>query len=1394
MRKYRDYFSIDEHYFPSVNEEVINSGAVDWKKFYPHDTFVKLLKDVESALSRNQKLSIWVEGAYGTGKSHAVLTLKKLLDASDKETKEYFDKYELSTDLYNKLRGAKNQGKILTVHRYGSASIYSDRDLIMFIQESVKFALIENNIENKGEESLKESVIKWLSDETNKDYFNALIRRDHSSLFEGDDVDTILNKLNALKEQEIVPLINKVFKVADEAGITALKLDMSGLILWIKKIISANNLKSIVFIWDEFTEYFQNNKHALTGFQQLVELSATDPFYFVIVTHKSEGLFHDTDSDKKKILDRFVKPTCNIELPENMAFKLMGAAMEKKDDLAFLSEWERDADDLNNRLTDSRALVMKQANISADELMGILPIHPYTALLLKYLSSAFDSNQRSMFDFIKNNRGDDVKGFQWFIDNYGPMDEWNLLTIDMLWDFFYEKGKEHLSHNIRAILDSYSRQETQYLTEDEQKVFKTILLLQAISQKVGDSVELFIPNDKNVGNAYDGTGLEAGRAASIADKLVRDEVLYKKPRGLNKFQYSAMINAGDAAAVEKFRKEFTENKKTQDLIIEGALLDILSLSRALKLRYVIRTATVDNFKRVVNELRNQENRYKNNIVLVLTFAKNETESTSLAKMIQEHCKTSEYEIVFVDTSLTPFGKDGFEQYVEHMANSSYQRGKDNSLANQYDSLAKEVLKKWKDRIVAGEFLVYSKITSIAGRRFVSIDDIYAELRRINLNKYPQGIENYKVIENMFTASSLALGAQCGAKQETSGTFKSGNVVTKLETALQGAWGVDNYWVFDKTLLISKIKIDLEKQIQEAFNSDGKISIVQIYDKLKDFPYGFMPCNLTAFILGFLLKEYANDNYRWSDGQISDNMSLEKLKEMIKEIIDLQNTPNNRYKEKYIVTMTEEERVFTSATARIFNIPENQCISIEQIRDRLRSKMKEMSFPIWCIKEILPSSGLSVSKSIIEDLITSYSGVANSLNISANKSERDIALDIGKIFIANPTVIDDLVKLLTKENCRKGMIEYLKIYEDGQLVKLAEEIGDAGTYMNVLKQKFDATEANWVWNIETVNKKIQEVILDYSIIAESNRYNTKMNSYEEAIQEWCEKLKLIRLPYEAIKNDVGDIKLFLEMLYLLKKSEKISDADKPKFLYMLQTKLKAFNEFWQSQSTLFKNIAGFYLEGLTDEQIEVIYRTIPNGVFVKDRSEYFKIVEDIVNDFKNKLGKEKLRKMWREKTGTDTPSEWSTKYKTPIMCMIGKDEEMARKAFAAINRNNPTESEVKLALEFIEKATFFEKLQSEEQRNKCFLERIVKHYSTMLSDANEVREHLNERVTEDPYNWYQSSEVERKIKQFAEYKYMTGGSEQALRKIEEMDPDRLKVYLKQLIKDNIIIGMEIINDK
>lgn len=76
---YREYFNIDPKYYAAVTADLIEQGKVSWKGFLPHETFVKLLEVTYKALSGQDPRSIWVEGAYGTGKSHAALTVKSIL-------------------------------------------------------------------------------------------------------------------------------------------------------------------------------------------------------------------------------------------------------------------------------------------------------------------------------------------------------------------------------------------------------------------------------------------------------------------------------------------------------------------------------------------------------------------------------------------------------------------------------------------------------------------------------------------------------------------------------------------------------------------------------------------------------------------------------------------------------------------------------------------------------------------------------------------------------------------------------------------------------------------------------------------------------------------------------------------------------------------------------------------------------------------------------------------------------------------------------------------------------------------------------------------------------------------------------------------------------------------
>lgn len=1399
--KYREYFKIDPEYFPQATEELINKGKVDWKKYYPHETFVKLVNNTISVLTRQQKLSLWVEGAYGTGKSHAVLTLQKLLEESEEETKAYFEKYNsfLSNDLYSKLQGIKSQGKIVIARRYGSSSVNGDNDLIFCIQESLIAALRKNNIADIGSGVMRESITEWLSNDSNKVFFNSVIsKEEYKSLFNGEDAESIKNKLETYSEVSLLQLMKKIHKISDELPRTVFKIDMDKLIVWIKDIIKNNNIKAIFFVWDEFTNYFENNLKHLTEFQKLLEISLSNPFYMCIVTHKSDGLFSDTDNDRKRILDRFVKPTCKIELPENMAFRLMAQAMEKNQDPDILKTWKMYAEDLNGRMNDCRNRVKESAKITEQELMNILPIHPYSALILKHISAAFDSNQRSMFEFIKDDKGNEIKGFQWFIDNFGPEDEDPLLTIDMLWEFFYEKGKDYIAQNIRTILDTYNRQNLKLLSEEEKKVLKTVLLMQSISQRMGDSVDIFIPNDANINYAYEGTELEGGMAGNLANKLCKDEILYKKPMGAGKFQYSAMINIGDSASIEKLKEEIKNQKKTRDFINEGEMSDILNLNGALSLRYAVDVVSTEDFTRKINELRNKESKFSNKILTLITFSKNEEEAASLTKQISYAIKSNTYDIIFIDTSITLLGNDALEQYVENTANSRYYRGKDNALANQYEVMAKEILKKWKDKILRNEFLIYSNNIK-EGLRLSTIEELYSELRIINKRIYPDGIEQFNVIDNMFSLNSLKSGAECGITEKTSGTFRSANINTKLETALEGAWEIKEYWNNPdssfKNPFIKKIKIYIDNLIKDGFEKDGQISISKIYDSLTEAPYGFIPCNLTAFVLGFLLKEYSNDTYRWNDGQTSDTMSVTKMKEMIDEIIKLQITPNLKYRDKYIVALTKEEKMFSEVTSQVFNIPINFCVSIQQTRDRIRVEMKKLQFPFWSLKYVTKEIDLSTDIDLINRIVDEFSGIANTNNISGRRTESDIALSIGKICIENDLVLKDLLLLVNKENCRTGMLNYAKNYNDSQLYKIALEIGVENNFLSDLKEKLDADAANWVWNIETTNQRIDDLILEYEIIKESNKLTSKSKTFYEMLQSWCDKISVLKISYESVKNSCDDIKPLLEILLNIKKMGTIHESQKQNFLNLLRLKQNELKNFFANQFDIFKNICNFELFGLSEVEKNEVFQSISTGMFTKEKAEFNKIVSFTVNEYKNSQENRKLKEFWKNKTGTSSPIEWSAKNRTPILCMVPLEEiNKAKIAFNTVNRAKPEKNDVQNAMSYFEKTSLFQELNNQDRQNEMFEKHIVKNYSTMLKDINEVRDFLTERLGAEVYDWHGSLEVENLLRQLAEKKYEMEGNIKALQIIEEMDEITVKSYLKKMIKENITVGMEIIKSK
>ena len=129
--------------------------------------------------------------------------------------------------------------------------------------------------------------------------------------------------------------------------------------------------------------------------------------------------------------------------------------------------------------------------LSDEDLQKIVPLHPYAALMLKHISRVFTASQRSMFDFIvardpdEGGKADDntlaCRAFMWFINHHNAMpSSANLMTVDMLWDFFNAKAGGNMNPDALEILNNYDTLNSEFhLSPDDQRVLKTVLLIWA---------------------------------------------------------------------------------------------------------------------------------------------------------------------------------------------------------------------------------------------------------------------------------------------------------------------------------------------------------------------------------------------------------------------------------------------------------------------------------------------------------------------------------------------------------------------------------------------------------------------------------------------------------------------------------------------------------------------------------------------------------------------------------------------------------------------------------------------------------------------------------------------------------------------------------------------------
>jgi hypothetical protein len=149
-------------------------------------------------------------------------------------------------------------------------------------------------------------------------------------------------------------------------------------------------------------------------------------------------------------------------------------------------------------------MAINKAGIDAVDFKGILPLHPMAAFLLKHLSVAIGSNQRSMFEFLN---GEEFKAF---IEKGGlDVSGHQFLTVDHLWRYFVERDDLGTGQAVQEARAEYGRR-AQDLQPDERRVFKAVLLFGLIEQIQGTGHPLLSATVENIQRSFEGDGALQG--------------------------------------------------------------------------------------------------------------------------------------------------------------------------------------------------------------------------------------------------------------------------------------------------------------------------------------------------------------------------------------------------------------------------------------------------------------------------------------------------------------------------------------------------------------------------------------------------------------------------------------------------------------------------------------------------------------------------------------------------------------------------------------------------------------------------------------------------------------------------------------------------------------------
>lgn len=1383
MTFYKDYFGIRPDYAPIMTRANIEKSPETWLGFYPHDSFVEILRELLKSLNGGKK-TLWITGAYGTGKSHASLVLQKLFTDNDARVQKWLDsRKEQIPDPVRRGVLERRDEKMLVVYDLNADGVDAKNQFLMRLQRGITKALElgGHTIPLKGQ--LDDVIERIRQDEphffTKRDEMQAQLSHLNAGI---KTVDALERKLRGANLD--AGLVSDAMRVL-EARYIYLGSSAEEFLAWVDASLKSNGLSKLVYIWDEFSAFMTQNRTELKTLEQLAEAAQQGRFYFVPVTHMEISSYVAAGSESaRKLNDRFTFK--RLDLPNETALKLAADAFIVKPGKE--TEWAQERDYLWHGVNGvaENYMVVNKAGIDAADFKGILPLHPMAAFLLKHLSVAIGSNQRSMFEFLNGEE------FSAFIETGGlDVAGHQFLTVDHLWRYFVERDDLGTGQAVQEARAEYTRRE-QELQPDERRVFKAVLLFGLIEQMQGTGHSLLSVTVENIQRSFEGDGDIQGVDAIL--------------RNLEQKHCFVIFNG----RCERFRdrsdvKEIEEKKKALD----GKFGDLVlkdteaELNRQLKgvnygRRFDVRAADIKGLSPSSIAKREFFSDNGNRILVQFILAKDEQEQLRIpdkARDLAKHFK--DHRMVYVTLPEVSFCRDNAKAWEQFTENSA-------RLALSNDSASKQV---FETQINSAKAAWYSKVTSATklvvykpnrnGQPFTE-EVTWGHLKKDWLTAYAkQMFEAYTDDLCGFNISAFgkptALQSWALAGMEFDGFSKSGAWKTVMAAWKRNGVIGDGAW-FDVNPKhpLTRLRDFCKKRQDSTVGVGNTCSIRKLYIGLQRPPYGLLCVPHSAFVLGFVLKTWLTGQRKlqWTDGVTSKALDSTALAEIIEAVVkdDGANAIRN---EKLICRLSKEEKAFIKQSSLIFGSTSFADGTAEAALAAVGTRLEQISqrVPLWVLPEYIRAKGEPSAEEMSK--VIDALCAANSISSKGDTETRvNKVKEIGEILLATPGLAEAMAEYMTPVVFEEAFQRYVDNAKP-ELKAATERMGDLShSYCKVVKNRFAAT-SGWLWKRGDAESVLEEVYLQ-TLCAEHIRRlagTSGYMSFDDALD--CLRNAVLnenKVPTELLAKKHPALRRFFELLI----RPALSGED-----------VKAFEEILKQQSGVIREVffdvaQSWQLDAMREIFGEVwpmtvaegreLYNALPSDSAIAGEQSFKAQGRGKIEEYSRKLVSKQVAALWREGTGTESPEEWSRQYMLPAECVLSLDDAkgiidaVANPEGVSAERLQSVHEELEKEDAFVDVATASEK----------FHKRVLPaRYLKIEFSVGDLSDWLYREWSETPNSWLTDGGLREAVERFIKQGYDSHVRKKAAQKVNVLSDAEAKKLLLNLIDQIPDVGLSVL---